>query len=139
MTPETKRRALLAATKLALFTNVGCSASHAMVEVDAASAVDAVTEGDASSPDVADCVTELLIAAESVDPETGAAPADVVDESRECCGVVQAAVDVSETWTWESEPLRGFCCGAVFAWNSGGSCTPWGPPMPPAMPGEVLA
>lgn len=166
MTPEIKRRALLAATKLALVTTVGCSTSHATeepdaalvadssIEADAAAFADASTESDASlAVDAAegdlgasgrtaeDCVPELELAAAQVDPNTGTAPPGIVDESRECCEIVHASVDVGDTWgEWPGDPnLRPFCCGTVFEWNAGGSCTPWGPPMPPAMPAGAFA
>lgn len=175
MTPETKRRALLAATKLALVTTIGCSTSHGTIEADTgvppdsssetdafaaadASAqvdafsgndafveADAATRADASASEVEDCVASLVVAAESVDPNTGTAPPAIVEESTECCEIVHASVDSGETWgTWPGEAdgngtLRAFCCFTVFEGNAGGSCTPWGPPMPPAMPGEVFA
>jgi len=30
-------------------------------------------------------------------------------------------------------PERHTCCGGVHQWSKGGTCTPWGPPVPPSM------
>lgn len=161
MNTETKQRALLAAAKVALVTTVGCSASHAPASVadaepgnDAALARDmsvladaaifedsAVDTSDASESEVAACVSSLSATVAGLVGSDGNIQRPVADEvvaeSRPCCEVVQADIDGAGSWDWpaaDAGDLRSFCCGDVFQWGSGGSCTPWGPPMPPAMP-----
>lgn len=177
MTPETRRKALRAAQKLALsLTVVGCStASHPTAMEDAGDTVDLGTAlddagstpmeildammladagADATVPSDADlwadlgssndaavdggdavnnCVGGISAYLASADPPGSAAARE---EDNACCTTIQAFVDGDGTaWgTWPDDTLRAYCCGTVFEWRSGGSCTPWGPPMPPAMP-----
>ncbi|AKU93718.1 hypothetical protein AKJ09_00382 [Labilithrix luteola] len=55
-----------------------------------------------------------------------------------CCAVLSAHYDAlvadggSEGWGWEKDvSLKRMCCAALDF--QGATCTPWGPPMPPAM------
>jgi hypothetical protein len=53
-----------------------------------------------------------------------------------CCDLLIAAHDAeiakgnSDSFSW---PERTTCCGGVHQWSKGGTCTPWGPPVPPSM------
>jgi hypothetical protein len=169
MTPEIRRQALRAAQKLALtLTMAGCANAHTdpLIMADAgerdaaaldATALDAfVADGGADAdlwadlglegrdgsvdggPTVNACIADLSAYLASADPAVvvPARPGDT-----QCCTDVQAFIDGDgTTWGyWEDENLRSYCCGTVLNWESFGSCTPWGPPMPPAMPTEVLA
>jgi hypothetical protein len=63
-------------------------------------------------------------------------------ESRECCATIVAFVDhggfpaLAEAGA-PAESVLESCCGALSAPDGpprGAACTPWGPPVPPAMP-----
>ncbi len=97
-----------------------------------------------------DCCVERL---EAVPPNDGgfAFPeASVSDpEVQACCATVIARLDYELRQTMgdpdaaaieqqdeqKAAPVRWACCQVTP--NEGPTCTPWGPPMPPAMPGEV--
>ena len=49
--------------------------------------------------------------------------------TKECCQQVAQSVGFEGTSTWKE---RGDCC-SLLGWNGSMACTPWGPPMPPAM------
>jgi hypothetical protein len=49
--------------------------------------------------------------------------------TKECCQKVAESIGFEGTSTWKE---RSQCC-SVLDWNSSIACTPWGPPMPPAM------
>jgi hypothetical protein len=64
----------------------------------------------------------------------------VSSETKACCKLLQSHYDGEladggiGAWEWDGNPdLRSRCC-ATLGWSSGGTCTPWGPPVPPAMP-----
>jgi hypothetical protein len=60
----------------------------------------------------------------------GPDPDKRVDElTRGCCTVLAKAADKAGTFSW---PERMQCCEAI-GWSAAATCTPWGPPVPPAM------
>lgn len=95
------------------------------------------------------CVARL----EAVPPDDGglAFPDAAVGnpEVQACCATIIARLDYENRDTVSqpdaeaafqqdeqtAAPVRWACCEAMP--NEGPTCTPWGPPMPPAMPGEV--
>lgn len=97
--------------------------------------------------DTAACCTALLSEAFS-DDQLFADPTLATDEERACCDL---AVTTMDTWAGPGLPpfdyaITSSCCSTGLvedAWDAHPSCTPWGPPMPPAMPAgfafEVLA
>lgn len=72
------------------------------------------------------------------DPEVQACCATVIArldyELRQTIGDPDAAA-VEQQDEQTAAPVRWACCQVTP--NEGPTCTPWGPPMPPAMPGEV--
>jgi hypothetical protein len=66
-------------------------------------------------------------------------------EVQACCATVIARLDydkfqpdastIDQQDQQAAQPVSSACCQVTFA--VGPTCTPWGPPMPPAMPGEV--
>ena len=98
--------------------------------------VDAAVASDASADagDVVNGCVEGITAYLASFDTPGAATAR--SEDTECCTAIQASIDGDgSVWgEWSDANLRAYCCGTVFNWTSDGSCTPWGPPMPPAMP-----
>jgi hypothetical protein len=83
------------------------------------------------------------------DSQTGASDAEAADPNLlACCGVIVFAadkdrgLDASAEATAELQSLQklGFAaqdtCCELLKEPLGPTCTPWGPPMPPAMPGE---
>lgn len=159
------RAALRASAKVALgaaFAGcggmVGSTAQHAAPEASAPEAVSAdatpvdVTsvdaardEGQTCDPPSFECCVSLL---EAVPPNDGgfAFPDAAVGnpEVQACCATVIARLDddyhdASAATAMQDEqtaaPVRWACCQVTP--TEGPTCTPWGPPMPPEMPGEV--
>lgn len=183
MTPETRRRALLAAQKIALsITMAGCANVHdmnagsdagehtdlgaavddagstpmeildAMMHLDATLVADAGIDSDAQlwadlgtaldggvavdgGPAVNECRTSIYAYVATAEPGT---PLPAREGDEQCCVLIQNQIDGDgSVWgEWDDAGARSYCCGDVLAWTSGGSCTPWGPPMPPAMPSD---
>ncbi|MCC6521757.1 MAG: hypothetical protein IT373_03775, partial [Polyangiaceae bacterium] len=89
------------------------------------------------------CCSELAHEAfpEGVVPD----PASVAPEVKACCGVLAAHYDallasvggsggaVADPWNWNADGDVKWSCCASIEWAST-TCTPWGPPVPPAMP-----
>ena len=137
MTPETHRLALRAAAKLALsalvpFAAVACGSEEASTPTSASSdltsANDAGTPKEvalycaATAPDATPrecCDTELATASFGDDAGTDSLTLG-------CCDVL-----IHSTQPWSSQQL-GECCFALGT-PHGPACTPWGPPVPPAM------
>jgi hypothetical protein len=87
------------------------------------------------------CEAELFAEWPDGSTWTWKADASVPAGTRACCTVLQNYYDGQRAdgnpaaYDWGSDRnLRGPCCGGVLGWQSGGTCTPWGPPVPPAMP-----
>lgn len=62
---------------------------------------------------------------------------NVSPDVRQCCTMLAAAADDKVFKQNDPSgfdfPQRGTCCD-VIGFNHAGSCTPWGPPVPPPMP-----
>jgi hypothetical protein len=56
-----------------------------------------------------------------------------------CCGAVVSYVDHATVpgAYGAAEPVLSACCSSLHPLPVGEACTPWGPPVPPAMPSEV--
>jgi hypothetical protein len=162
MRPEIQRAALRAAARLALSATVfGCASSEggragtgsssAADETDTTTSPAAPTGArfgttDAGLPNTGvcggsetcddervDCCAEVVScnapdAGDTTWPPVAAAP--VV----ECCGVLERWHDANWDAGGFEWPNRDFCC-AVTGWEGSRTCTPWGPPVPPAMKG----
>lgn len=140
MRDDVKRRALRATAKVAWAgLLLGCrpDAPAAAPQVEPTPTTTArepvlavappASEAPTSAPDLARC--EALVDA-AID--AGLAPEEANDAEQACCRELQKPHDA--TWDWRG-PRRAYCCPAL-AWRSGGACTPWGPPMPPALSGS---
>jgi hypothetical protein len=106
---------------------------------DVAQIPDASQAPDVVATDIVACRGEL----QTIWPDGGSfqwgADAGISDEARACCRLLQSYYDQQATdggmnaWGWGSDSkLRNPCCEALD-WQTGGTCTPWGPPVPPAM------
>lgn len=103
---------------------------------DAKAAADSSATGCESGEQSFECCQTRLHA-----DHPDAAGLDAVDASastRACCEVLAAHYDTlvadggSEGWDWENDQeVKSMCCSAIHF--QGQTCTPWGPPMPPAM------
>jgi hypothetical protein len=77
------------------------------------------------------CKAEVASASFPATPHWSADPDTRVDAlTRDCCTVLAKAATAAQDWSWQE---RGECCAAI-GWNAAATCTPWGPPVPPAMP-----
>lgn len=161
---EASRRALLAVARLTIIAGAAGCAGNVVVEKE--QVPDDADTGDADPNDVPDvaidlpatacfegatdeaaCCSDLLTKTFS-DEHLFTDPALATDEEKACCDLAVATLD-----TWQSPEPPPFdwahasnCCGTGLVeggWEAHPSCTPWGPPMPPAMPSgfdlEVLA
>ncbi|MEO7095833.1 MAG: hypothetical protein ABI175_21415 [Polyangiales bacterium] len=96
---------------------------------------------DAATPEQLDCcaarVRETFPAewAEPISEE----PTDVHPELAECCAQIVEAYDGVHELGLTFQQARACCYVLPAPWYShgGAACTPWGPPMPPAMPGAT--
>jgi hypothetical protein len=163
MHPDIHRAALRAAAKLALTIAppalaLACSSSP-VSRSNSTSQSEDTTSDDASSQAASDdssapaCVVDYCYYQESYEtvqqccqdevanadfptpPHVGPdADPRVDDLTQGCCTVLAKAA--GNTFEW---PQRSQCCGAI-GWQAAFTCTPWGPPVPPAMPrGGALA
>jgi len=161
---EASRRALLAVARLTIIAGAAGCAGNVVVEKE--QVPDDVDTGDADPNDVPDvtidlpatacfdgatdttaCCTDVLTEAFS-DDHLFTDPTLATDEEQACCDFAVTTMD-----TWPNAGLPPFdyvhvsgCCSTGLVeggWEAHPSCTPWGPPMPPAMPFgfdlEVLA
>ena len=149
MTPEIHRAALRAAAKLAFSAVVvGCGGATADTTTDP-NAAPADTAADdlsvarrttvasycakhhAGETEKQCCEDEVASASFPKDPHPSDKPDTRVDVlTRACCTVLAKDADKAQTFSW---PERTQCCEAI-GWAAAGTCTPWGPPVPPAMP-----
>lgn len=147
MRPETHRRALAATAKIACTAAlVGCAGDRPPPHPATPSEVRppaiepaAVDVPETSAPLVSSAppppAQDLEACRQSVadafpDGGTQRNPADVPDRLKQCCARIAAAEDAPETFGqgWKE---RNACCSALD-WSGSITCTPWGPPMPPA-------
>ena len=148
MRSSTRHAALRAAARLALpFTLAGCGATVSAERPRDAALPDAPNAADVS-PDVSpDAATSRC---DEADPlrgaEAEAACCEAVVEASlradagvsspramACCAVLAAWYDRPEQRTpgWTRDDARYVCCSAL-GWQGSLTCTPWGPPVPPA-------
>ena len=128
--------ALKAAAKVAFsmaFVS-GCSSSAGEPTGESESAV--MTYGSPSKPDAAVSCTDVLAA---TFPKPGDYQWEPVPQSAEvvsCCKEELEAHDASTPYRWDCcvafDPKTGDTTGHAMA------CTPWGPPVPPAMKARTL-
>ncbi|MFO0626965.1 MAG: hypothetical protein U0325_15240, partial [Polyangiales bacterium] len=149
MRSSTRHAALRAAARLALpFTLAGCGATVAAERPRA----------DAATPDVPSPTDVVSVASpdgamarcDEADPRREAAAEAaccerVVDDALRadagvgspramaCCAVLAAWFDRPEqrNAAWPASSARDVCCSAL-GWRGSLTCTPWGPPVPPA-------
>lgn len=153
---EAARRALAAVARLTVLAGAaGCAGN---VVVDPGGAPEAPEPGEAVPNEPPDetvdipqaqtgCLEEpadatacchALLTESFADDELFSDPTAATDEEKACCDL---AVTTADTWEGPGVPpfeyeLVSNCCvtGLVEgAWEVHPSCTPWGPPMPPAM------
>ncbi len=155
MSPEVHRAALRAAAKLALSAAfVGCGSPDTSSGNDGPSASDYPSSTESNSDAVrakkkkkdagaasecgAQAMTEASCRAEvakatfpkTASPDGLGKPDKRVDATtRECCDLIAKAIDKGADDKWKE---RDACCSAI-GWRGSATCTPWGPPVPPAM------
>lgn len=103
---------------------------------DAGSSADSACEDAGVETDASmECDERLAQQFPEGDPEWWSSDVPFVQDDvlAACC----AARVASESRGDEFERLRTSGCCHVEGWDSFAFCTPWGPPMPPAMPREV--
>jgi hypothetical protein len=150
---EIRRRAIAAVAKLAIFAGVaGCGGK---VVIDSTEmppndppegTVDPPVD---ETPDLACfgptadqilCCTDALKTAFS-DDHLYVDPSTATENEKACCELAVTTAD-----TWMGPDVLPFaetyfsCCGTGLvsnAWEDHPACSPWGPPMPPAMPNSV--
>jgi hypothetical protein len=120
-------------------------------EQDAALACTGQTEvdaGDVSSETFACCIAEVKSATGDASPwgdpnGPDASPVTNNPAAENCCNVIVARIDnepdggsFSEDYNTAGDALN-WCCIAL-KYPMGTACTPWGPPMPPAMMAEEM-
>lgn len=151
---EAARRALAAVARLTILAGAaGCAGNVIVEEEETTGALDP-GESDPNDPpdlvmdppgecfeagtDTAACCTEVLTKSFTDGPVL-MDPTLATEQERACCGVVVTTMD---TWAGPGLPpfdysLTSTCCSLELVenpWTDHVSCTPWGPPMPPAMP-----
>jgi hypothetical protein len=109
--------------------------------VDAATPIPdavAITTCDNGSSQLACCEAQLNATFPDASGWRFGTDAGASPETTACCEVLQSYYDHAEggmSFSWGSDSnLRGPCCFGVLGMRTGGTCTPWGPPVPPAMP-----
>jgi hypothetical protein len=147
MTPDIQRAALRAAAKLALPAFLFACGSTASPPANDDSSTTSSSESDLSAAtcskkvdrycaaehpyetQVECCSDEVATADFPKDPPFSTKPDPNVDAlTRGCCTVLAQAADTDPSTKWPR-----FSCCAAIGWDATGSCTPWGPPVPPAM------
>jgi hypothetical protein len=156
---EAHRRALAAVAKLTIFAGaIGAGGCAGTVIVETEEVPADLDPGDADPSDPPDviidppkpetacfdgaanvdaCCSTLLTSSFS-DDHLFSDPSSATDEEKACCDLV---LDTLDTWA-SADPapfewgLGSSCCstGLFGDWTDHPTCTPWGPPMPPAMP-----
>ena len=145
MTPEIQRAALRAAAKLALSALAfGCGGVAATPDPGVTptdTSADDLKYGSSDVPSYCKkhhpgateqqcCEDEVATAKFPKDPHPSTGPDTRVDAlTRACCTVLAKDADEAQTFSW---PERTQCCEAI-GWSAAGTCTPWGPPVPPEM------
>jgi hypothetical protein len=132
--------ALRAAAKIALSaTVVGCGAS-APAGGTSGSTSSAVVGSDGQQAESFDCCEQKLQDAVASDDGGTAGLQTLGDELNACCQVMANHYDDEynsdagnpQAWSWgDDSNLKRACCSDIH-WASA-TCTPWGPPVPPAM------
>ncbi len=153
MTPEIHRAALRAAAKLAFSVMVGGCGGATVETPPDPTGTPGATPVDTSGDDLsvsrgssvgsycskhhhgetqhACCEAEVAGATFPKDARSSDKPDMRVDAlTRACCTVLAHDADKTQTFSW---PERTQCCEAI-GWSAAATCTPWGPPVPPAMP-----
>jgi hypothetical protein len=132
------QRALRATARIACLTSViGCGPKQAPVEAPPVQAQPATVTPQTAAPapivqaaptaaTVESCVAVVNKTFETQPGDDFEAPADV----KACCQTLAVATDSKVI---DAIPHRFECCSALD-WNGSMACTPWGPPVPPAMP-----
>lgn len=145
MRSSTRHAALRAAARLALpFTLAGCGAAVAVERpgVDAATpdvptAADVAPDVPAPRCDEADPrrapAAEATCCEAVVDAAVRADAGVSSPRALACCAVLAAWYDLpaQRGGAWTSSEARYVCCSALN-WEGSLTCTPWGPPVPPA-------
>jgi hypothetical protein len=152
---EASRRALAAVARLTIIAGAAGCAGNVVVEQDGAPAdLDPGEAEPAKPPDVtldpseeacfagdtdsAKCCSDLLLVS-FYEGDLFTDPTLATDEEKACCDLAVATMDA---WASAEQPpfdysLPSNCCSTGLVeggWDAHPSCTPWGPPMPPAMP-----
>lgn len=133
MSPETHRAALRAAAKLALSAlAIGCTTTAASEVSSSSDLTTAQTDAGPSKEVTAYCAETAPDASPRECCDTQLASATFAEDGGTdsltlgCCDVL-----IHSAMPWSSEQL-GACCWALGT-PRGPACTPWGPPVPPAM------
>ena len=147
----THLNALRAAARVAFGVAVlgGCSAAVTEEETVASESeinkAPCPSKADAAPPPDAkpSCDTVLASAFGDAGDDFGATqdPPKAVSEDVKTCCHEKLTDQSAESWTFEH---RWACCNAFGSWNSPDraiamACTPWGPPVPPAMKLKAVA
>ncbi len=152
---EASRQALAAVARLTIIAGAAGCAGNVIVEKEIAPAdldpgeatpneppdvtVDPPAEACFEGPtDAAACCNTLLLAS-FTDGGVLSDPTTATDEEQACCDLAVATMD---TWASAEQPPFDYsiptnCCSTGLVeggWDAHPSCTPWGPPMPPAFP-----
>jgi hypothetical protein len=149
MNDVTRKLALRAAAKVALASALFACGSTAMPEAEEES--ETSSEGYRRRCDQGDCRISSVTQPSKADVgccdafvgraiTTGNKTIDTAQELA-CCKVLihdsDRAANQDGTWGALEGEKRGACCAAVYwdknDWNTGPTCTPWGPPTPPPM------
>lgn len=124
MSPETRRAALAATARVAMCVSVGACNGKASPEPIA----DVPATEPAAKRDAASCATVVEEAWGDADKRTS----DIDDaELKACCQTIADERDAAGNFgsDWAD---RTHCC-SLLEWQGSSTCTPWGPPVPPAM------
>jgi hypothetical protein len=154
MHPSARDFALRAAAKVAMsMSAIGCGGMVEAARPDPVPEEDTSPRADVASTDVAVDVAPEIVVATSCSDTTGrsgfacciaevesAIAADAGVKGDACCpAIVDFLESENGTPSWgddygeasKNSALQ-FCCSELKAWTKS-SCTPWGPPAPPAM------
>lgn len=152
---EAARRALAAVARLTILAGAaGCAGN---VVVDGSGSTGPADPGEATPNEPPEATVEVpntdcfdgafdasaccgaLLSEAFADGAVLSDPTLATDEEKACC---ELAVGTMDAWAGQDATPFDYgivsgCCGAELVedpWNAHPSCTPWGPPMPPAMP-----
>lgn len=154
MSPDTFREALLATARVACCAALlqGCTASTATTATEPTKPEPAKSEDasvvlpsgalPAKEGRLAQCRTVVAaemarVKAQSKDPDADPADGKTTASAsvKECCQTLAEAIEPTEIGNWKE---RTYCCRQL-EWRGSVACTPWGPPVPPAMPRVEVA